>query len=126
MLSHAGGMWWMTYDQLDAAFAARAGTSVYEAATQSTATELDEALFREAEHGDPGPLCPIAGMSSPSSRARAEPAIVAVDSLSLRCDQHSSRQFDDPSFRRVAPKLPAGSALPIRGATRAGTRRGVL
>ena len=43
----------MTYDQLDAAFAARAGTSVYEAAKQSTATELDEALFREAEHGDP-------------------------------------------------------------------------
>jgi hypothetical protein len=77
MLSHAGGMWRKTYDQFDAAFAARAGTSVYEAAKQSTATELDEALFREAEHGDPGPLCPIAGMSLPSSPPRAETAILS-------------------------------------------------
>lgn len=48
VLSYAGGLWRMDYDQFATAFAARAGMGLYDAVKQATATELDEAELREA------------------------------------------------------------------------------
>lgn len=48
VLSYAGGLWRMTFEQFDAAFTARAKIGMYEAVKQATATELDEPSFRQA------------------------------------------------------------------------------
>lgn len=48
VLSYAGGLWRMGHDQFEAAFADRAGMSLYEAVKQATATELDEIQLRAA------------------------------------------------------------------------------
>ena len=93
VLSYAGGLWRMTYDEFDAAFAARAGTSMYEAVKQSTATELEESQFREAVK---------ANLSSGSFRL-----VVAIDEITaeLRTIVEFLNDHTVPTVQIVALEL---------------------